>query len=316
VATGKDLNPDVGHRRPVTAVALLSQDRILATASLDGTVRLWETATGKELRRPDGELTSVTALAVAPDGKRLAAGDADGTFCIWDAGTGRRLHEIKAHAKEIHALVFTTDGKSLVSWSRAGTVHFWDLATAKGSRLEAHLQPGESPLDPMSAAVSPEGKLVFVGCGDGTVRVCETATGKQIRALAAHDNPVGEVVLSPDGKTLATASTDNFVRLWEVATGQEIQKLEVPGGTGALAFTADGKTLAAASLAGPIRLWDVAARREIARLAGHLTRTERRIRNSPGQVLGLVFSADGTRLVSGGADTTALVWDLGEVRRP
>jgi WD40 repeat protein len=257
----------------------------------------------------------VTALAAAPGGKLLASGDALGTVFVWDAGTGKRLHDFEAHRHEIQALAFSADGKSLVSWSRGRTVHVWDVAAAKGRLLDAQLKVDVMPLDHMCAAVSPDGKRVFVGCDDGRVRVCETASGKQVRSIEAHAKPVSAVAVSHDGKTLATGGWDDTVRLWEVATGKEVRRLALPGGAGALAFSADGKALAAGNFAGPIRLWDLASGKETARLAGHQGRVVPRSVSARGRVTGLAFSADGTQLVSGSDDTTALVWNLGKLRK-
>jgi RNA polymerase sigma factor (sigma-70 family) len=316
VATGKDLTPAGGHRESVTAVALLQGDKILATASNDRTVRLWEAATGKELHRLEGHEMGVTALAAAPGGKLLASGDTLGTVCVWDAATGKRLHDFEAHKHEIQVLAFSADGKSLASWSRGRTIHVWDVDKAKGRLLDVQLQLDVMPLDHMCAAVSPDGKRVFVGCDDGRVRVCETASGKQVRSIEAHAKPVSAVAVSHDGKTLATGSWgDDTVRLWEVATGKEVRRLALPGGAGALAFSADGKALAAGNVAGPIRLWDLASGKEVARLPGHQGRVAPRSVSARGRVTGLAFSADGTRLVSGSDDTTALVWNLGKVRK-
>jgi WD40 repeat protein len=314
VATGKDLTPAGGHREAVSAVVLLPGDEIVVTASSDRTVRLWEAATGKELRRLEGHETGVTALAVAPGGKRLASGGGDGAVCVWDAVTGKRLHDFKAHKQEVQALAFSADGKALVSWSRGRTIHVWDVAAAKGRQLDAQFSVDVMPLDHVCAAVAPDGKRVFVGCDDGRVRVCETAAGKQVRSIEAHAKPVSALAVSRDGKILASGSYDDHVRLWEVATGKEVRRLEFSGGAGSLAFSADGKTLAVGNFTGLIHLWDLASGKETIRLAGHQRREGAQVVGARGRVLGLAFSADGTRLVSGSDDTTALVWNLGKVR--
>jgi WD40 repeat protein len=73
-----------GHKQPVTCLAFTPDGRIIAAASEDGTIRLWETVTGEQIRTFDGHQSAVTSLAFSPDGKRLASGSADGTALVWD----------------------------------------------------------------------------------------------------------------------------------------------------------------------------------------------------------------------------------------
>ena len=81
-----------------------------------------------------------------------------------------------------------------------------------------------------SVAVAPDGKTLAYGGydkhgGDLTIRLCEVATGRQIRALAGHQLAILSVCFAPDGKTLASGGRDRTIRLWDVATGKETPNL-------------------------------------------------------------------------------------------
>ena len=133
-----------------------------------------------------------------------------------------------------------------------------------------------------SVAFSPNGTTLAAGNADGTVRLWDMATGRQIgRPLTGPADPVTSVTFSPDGTTLASASPDHTVRLWDLATSRPVGA-PLTGHTGqvtSVAFSPDGKTLAAGSADHTVRLWDVAylvnAVPHLCALAGRsLTRAE------------------------------------------
>ena len=118
-----------------------------------------------------------------------------------------------------------------------------------------------------SVAFSPDGKTLAAGDLDGTVRLWDVATRRQLGSpLTSPTGTVQSVAFSPDGKTLASGSADGTVRLWDVATRRQLgSPLTSPTGTAeSVAFSPDGKTLASGSADGTVRLWDVAYLMDIA----------------------------------------------------
>lgn len=99
-------------------------------------------------------------------------------------------------------------------------------------------------------AFSPDGKLLAAGDRDGSVRLWNVATGKQVHKLSVQRGEIPAVAFAPSGKTLATAGTDGIIRVWELATGKELARLETPYAGNGIAFTADGSKLIVAESSG------------------------------------------------------------------
>ena len=131
-----------------------------------------------------------------------------------------------------------------------------------------------------------------------------------------HMGLVTEVAFTPDGKHLVSAGHDKVVRVWDWQAGRIVRTLRGQVGPGdegrifAMALSSDGRRLAAAgqmTVPGQaeqrIRIYDLATGKLVQLLAGHT-----------GKVVALAFSPDGTRLISGSQDRTAILWDLTNAR--
>ena len=76
-----------------------------------------------------------------------------------------------------------------------------------------------------SAQFSADGRTVLTASDDGTARLWDVASGKELRALRGHEDPVLSAQFSADGTTVLTASADRTARLWDVASGKELRAL-------------------------------------------------------------------------------------------
>jgi RNA polymerase sigma factor (sigma-70 family) len=242
-----------GHTATVWNMAYSPDGTLLATASKDGTVRLWNAKTGKPVASLGGHEGDVHWVAFSADGKLLATAGKDRTVRIWDPATENEQRSM-THTDPVNGVAFTPDRKTLAAWggvhdpdgvNNRGEFRLWDPATGKelanlallsGKRIEY-------------AAFPPDGKTVITAAGntftfwdwDGKDKLTERQSVQSKESAFVYG-----MTLSPDGKTVAV-TTDATIRLYDVANGTQRHELKhaLVGVWECLAFSPDGKELVA-----------------------------------------------------------------------
>jgi nucleoside phosphorylase len=176
---------------------------MVASASADGTVRLWDSETGAARRTLKGHSNAVLGVAFSPDGRLVASASHDRTVRLWDSATGAARRTLKGHSDAVIGVAFSPDGRLVASASYDKTVRLWDSATGTARRtLKGHSDAVRG------VAFSPDGRLVASVSHDRTVRLWDSATGTARHTLEGHSSPVYGVAFSPDGRLVASASWD------------------------------------------------------------------------------------------------------------
>jgi len=243
------------HQSAVFSADFSPDGRHVASASADGTARVWDIANGSELRLLDDHSDEVFGAFYSPDGSRLVTTSKDRTGRIWKIGSDNGGIVLRGHRGAVHRPAFDAVGGRVVTPSADGTAIVWDAKT--GRRLVT-IAGHDGPV--WSAAFSPDGKLVVTTSKDKTARIWRSISGEPVGRLEGHGSDVVSATFSPNGELLATGSRDGSVRLWNAATGKLRQvlrghKLTVINAV----FSNDGKFLVTASFDETAKIWDLAS---------------------------------------------------------
>jgi RNA polymerase sigma factor (sigma-70 family) len=227
------------HVGRVSSVAFAPAGKLLASASEDTTIRLWDSSTGGQLFQLRGHGEGVRAIAFAPSGKVLASGGYDGTVRLWDCTTGVELQRFTV-GYFVDALVFHPDGRRLaVAGSFEKRLILWDTVAGKEIRQFGGEQDVVS-----SVAISPDGKLLASAGDDRLVRLWDIETGHERAQLAGHQDRPWVIAFSRDGKALASGGKDRILRLWEVPSGKSVRQIVGHNSEiSSVAFSPDGTQL-------------------------------------------------------------------------
>ncbi|MFI9754594.1 nSTAND1 domain-containing NTPase [Streptomyces collinus] len=311
--------PLTGHTGAVYLTTFSPDGQLLATASYDRTVRLWNVADPKRpkpLGRPlTGHTSWVSSAVFSPDGRTLASASDDGTIRLWDVTDPehpRRLGEpLTGHDGTIYLIDFSPDGRTLASAGDDRTVRLWNVADTSRPRAEGEPLTGHTAAV-RSVAFGPDGRTLAAGGDDGTIRLWDVSgPGRPEPAgapLTGHTATVHSVDFSPDGRTLASGSADGTVHLWNMAGPGRPAAVGAPltGHTGpvwSVAFSPDGNMLAAASADSTASLWKVGDPEHASQVGGPLA-------GSSGEMYALGFSPDGRTLATGAGDNRVRLWSL------
>ena len=297
-------SPLLGHFDAVLSVAYSPDGKLLASASADTNIILWNTQGSRFDNQPlNGHLAPVNSVAFSPDGKTLASASSDNTIAVWDMDTRDIINKLSAHTDRVNSVAFSPDSQTLASASNDKTILLWKVPKAEEFGLPQPIGKLAAHTDAVnSVAFSPDGKLLASASSDKTIIVWNVATRQPVAQLAGHTAKVNSVAFSPNGKLLASASDDKTIIVWDVATRQPVGRplnrhLDA---VSSVAFSPDGKLLASGSWDFSCLLWDVATLDVVAP----------RMRAHRGAVTSVAFSPDGKTLASAGADHNIFLWNV------
>jgi WD40 repeat protein/energy-coupling factor transporter ATP-binding protein EcfA2 len=308
-----------GHTGAVYLTTFSPNGQLLATASYDNTVRLWDVR-DRQRPKPIGQPITgfrswVSSAVFSRDGKTLAAAGDDHLvrlFDITDPAHPRPLGTpLDQDTGTIYLIAFSPDGKTLAAACEHQKVQLWDVQDIAHPTPIASLAGHTGAV--RSVAFSPDSHYLAAGGDDRSVLLYDVADPRLAKPVGApltgYKDTVHSVAFSPtDAGMLASGSQDGSIRLWNVRDPAAASEIGLPlsglSPQWSVGFSPDGRMLGAAGSDGSARLWSLANPEQPGLLGQPLTGSN--------DLYAMGFSPDGKTLVTGGGDTEVRLWTMPE----
>ncbi|RWI16795.1 MAG: hypothetical protein EOQ94_29670, partial [Mesorhizobium sp.] len=272
--------------------AFTPDDRFLATAAINGSIRIWDAERASLVTTIAGHDSLVEHLEFSPvDSNILLSASHDGTARLWDVDGA--LTTALSHEYRPTFAVFSPDSIHLLTGGGDSAAHLWDVVSGREIiRLDTHqiIQ---------NATFSPDGRRVATASLEGVVRIFDVATGHET-AQFRSDAGLIKIQFGRDGKSLVCAWINGTAQLWHATTGTELAVINTSSNLPQAILSPDGRLILSAREDNVGRLLTTSGA-ELRALVGHQNR-----------ITAAAFNPDGQLVATGSLDQTARIWSTTE----
>ncbi|KAI0672853.1 miller-Dieker lissencephaly protein [Trametes maxima] len=276
-----------GHRSPVQKVAFHPTFNLIASASEDATVKIWDWETGEFERTLKGHTRAVNDVAFDSKGNLLVTCSSDLFIKIWDVqNEWKNTKTFPGHEHTISCVRFLPGDLQIVSASRDHTIRIFDVASTHLVRTITSHADWVRWVEP-----SEDGRLLVSASNDQTAHVIDPLSGETKMELRGHEHVTEVAVFAPiaayaairelagipnterssrPGAYAVTGARDKTIKIWDTQSGQLLRTLHGHDNwVRALVFRPGGKFLLSASDDKTIRVWELATGRCVKTVEAH-----------------------------------------------
>ncbi len=271
---------------PVYSVAFSPNADFIVSGASDG-ARMWNPNTGSLVRNFAGHSSSVYSVACSPDGSHIMATDFHKLMLQWNTGDGMLMNSHSFRGLGYFA-GFMDDGERFMTDNRE-----WEIES--GRQLVHHAQINAT----QRRTLSSDGSLLAVDSA-GVVELWSRPSGTRLRTFSAHVYTIYALAFSPDGTRLITGDPAGLVKVWNTSNGNLIRTHTMSAQVEAVAVSPDGAFVIAGQTGNgnAMRMWSLATGSLVRTFTGHTS-----------GITCIVFSPDGSKILSGSYDNTARLWN-------
>lgn len=313
-----------GHSREINAVAWSAQGNVIASASDDQSIKVWQIQNGSLLRTLAGHAGDVHSLAFTPQRNMLLSASDDGTIRAWNVLNGESVYAVVEgdpfdddDKVNLRCMALSADGGRIAVgmqfidyFDSDNGFDYWTYYTIlrirdarDGTLLQTFTRQDadsrfttNAPAGIHSMAIAPDASYVVSGGEDG-ISIWNMANGTQTGLLTGHKEIVRALAFNPTGNLLASADHDPNIKLWSMPAGTLIGVIgNHTERVRSMAFSSDGSKLVSASFDRTIQIWDL-----------QKNSVERTINDSD-EVRAVAWSPNEQRLVSGNKSDQVKIW--------
>ena len=205
------------HRDILSDVAISPNANLLATASYDRMIKLWNRKDGKLVRTLSGHNGAVHDIAFSPDGTVLASAGGDSSIKLWQVSTGQRLDTFGQPTGEQFNVAFTPDGRHIVAAGADKQIRLWKWVSKVNPEINPLVQVRFAHEDEITRlAISRDGKTLVSASADKTVKTWSLPSVDSMQVFANQSDVVAALALSPDGRTLHVGRMDGSREIFSI----------------------------------------------------------------------------------------------------
>ena len=311
-----------------------NDDEILATAGLDGTIRLWS-SNGLQLASFNAHRARVFDMAFDPSGQKIAAVSADSHVSLWEM-PDTSISRFPAHTDRVRSIQFSPDGKNIASASEDQTIKIWKHNGSLIRTFQAHddtvakirfsadgkllasfgadrkikiwdvVNQSEKTLAEYDTHINdfefdPEKKFVIAASGDGKINTW-ALNDSSSSLVGKVGGEIYDIALSPDSSVLASVGEDNTLKLWNISKGGKVDEIHTPHTVAnKVSFSPGGQHVVTAGGDGIVSIWQ---------LKGNKISPHSSFKTFFGAVREVHYGKDGKSIITVGRDDVLRIWDL------